>query len=89
MSQRGAKKTSATKNLTKILELKESVSINEERALPITIKNNLNRGSAPDSLWMIIKLLRHQSHLPYHREDSIENKMGRNFRQILIRLKVH
>ena len=50
MSQRGAKKTSATKNLTKILELKESVSINEERALPVTIKNNLNRGSAPDSL---------------------------------------
>ena len=52
MPQKRVKRTIITKNRTKILELKNSPSINEESITQVIIENKLDKGSTPGNQFM-------------------------------------
>ena len=52
MPQKRVKRTIITKNRTKILELENSPSINEESITPVIIENKFDKGSTPGNQFM-------------------------------------
>ena len=52
MPQKRVKRTIITKNRTKILELENSPSINEESITPVIIENKLGKGSTRGNQFM-------------------------------------